>query len=774
MEPELIRRKSSTSVAPRRIHVNTPPSKSYFYTANEVRTSKYTLLSFLPKNIFEQFHGLANFYFLGVIILQAFPQFSQVNIIIPTLPLVIIVAATALKDGLEDLKRHSADESVNKSPAYTLEGWKNVNVQARKDTVDLLTLVEQCMASFFRSIFRLIFFFAPSPAKDDPKETYPDHLDPKDYILRSSVVTSPLDRGSWLLSQWSNIQVGDFILLRNNDRIPADVIVISTGEPDGMCYIETKNLDGETNLKVKRGIKELSHITGPEDCKSLKCYLDAEAPNPNLYTFNGALNVDNKVVPIGPSGLLLRGCILRNTSWLIALVVYTGSDTKIMLNSGPTPSKRSRVDKQINPLVVLNAFALILLSLVCAICSGLYTGSFNFELAAFVGVKVIDFPATYSNAFIAFFNCLIVFQNIIPIALYISLEITKAAQSYLIHVDDAMYDEEADQSVNPKAWNLCDDLGQIEYVFSDKTGTLTSNMMDFRKASIGGVIYGKWIDPSIPTGTEEKDKEALFRERDLMISRLGLLFDTKFLDSNPGFIDSQLPLDLQGDDDQSKRIKGFFSVLAICHTVLVEKPNELNPYNIHYRAQSPDEAALVTAAKNVGFSCLQRNENRVDIDFMGTTRTYTILNIIEFNSDRKRMSVIALRPEGDIILMCKGADSVIYERLNIEESASVMNVTSAHLATFANEGLRTLCLAFRRISKEDYEEWNTKYRIAQAAIEDREKKCDEVADLIEKDLILIGATAIEDKLQEGVPESIALLAKAGIKLWVLTGDKVET
>ena len=211
-------------------------------------------------------------------------------------------------------------------------------------------------------------------------------------------------------------------------------------------------------------------------------------------------------------------------------------------------------------------------------------------------------------------------------------------------------------------------------------------MMDFRKASIGGVVYGKWFDPSIPCSSPEKEKEKLVKERDMMISTFGQLFSPKYIDSTPGFVDAQLPLDLQTDDDQSKRIKGFFSVLAICHTVLVEKPDENDPFNICYRAQSPDEAALVTAAKNVGFACLQRNENKVEIDFMGTTRTYTILNIIEFNSDRKRMSVIALRPEGDIILMCKGADSVIYERLDTLESESIMNITSNHLASFANEG----------------------------------------------------------------------------------------
>lgn len=152
--------------------------------------------------------------------------------------------------------------------------------------------------------------------------------------------------------------VGDFVLLRNNDRIPADLVIISTGEADGACYVETKNLDGETNLKIKKGPKELQDIKTPDDCKTINFFIDAESPSANLYTFNGAVNViksgqhPEHPIAIGPNGLLLRGCVLRNTSWVIGLAVYTGDDTKIMLNSGPTPSKRTKIDRQINPRVI--------------------------------------------------------------------------------------------------------------------------------------------------------------------------------------------------------------------------------------------------------------------------------------------------------------------------------------------------------------------------------------------------------------------------------------
>lgn len=250
-----------------------------------------------------------------------------------------------------------------------------------------------------------------------------------------------------------------------------------------------------------------------------------------------------------------------------------------------------------------------------------------------------------------------------------------------------MYDEESDTSALPKSWNLCDDLGQIEYIFSDKTGTLTSNMMDFKKASINGIQYGKWIEPASYKGKTPTAMMHLEEERALMTNRWKEFVDCKYMDPKAGFIDASIPLQIRENGLQGKRIREFFSVLAICHTVLVEKTNDPNSNDIFYRAQSPDESALVNAAKNVGFVCLNRTDNKIDLDILGEKRTYTILNIMEFNSDRKRMGIIVQRPEGDIMLMCKGADSVIYERLNKDASNHISQETSKHLQMFANNGI---------------------------------------------------------------------------------------
>ncbi|KAJ3026976.1 UNVERIFIED_CONTAM: hypothetical protein HDU68_004719 [Siphonaria sp. JEL0065] len=304
-------------------------------------------------------------------------------------------------------------------------------------------------------------------------------------------------------------------------------------------------------------------------------------------------------------------------------------------------------------------------------------------------------------------------------------------------------------------------------------------MMEFRRCSINGVVYGASFITDAKNSKEKKSELECRKDAEVKMKQLlGEMFDVKYLAKNLAFVDTVLPVDLKEDGEQGRKIREFFSLLAVCHTVLVEKPEaDTNPNHIEYRAQSPDEAALVAAARDVGFAFLTRTDDMAQIDLMGEARTYKILNVLEFNSDRKRMSVIIKRPEGQIILLVKGADSVIYDRLDATDDpndVALRDATLKHLEAFANQGLRTLCLAYKVIPHYEYEAWAEKYRNAQNSLQNREKNVDEVADLIENNLTLMGATAIEDRLQDGVPETIGTLAKAGLKIWVLTGDKMET
>jgi phospholipid-translocating ATPase len=233
--------------------------------------------------------------------------------------------------------------------------------------------------------------------------------------------------------------------------------------------------------------------------------------------------------------------------------------------------------------------------------------------------------------------------------------------------------------------------------------------------------------------------------------------------------------DLAGESgrEQQTANENFMIALAVCHTVVTERtPGD--PPKIEFKAQSPDEAALVATARDVGFTFVGRQEDHLIVNVLGEERRYQVLNTLEFNSTRKRMSAIIRMPDGKIMIFCKGADSMIYSRLIPNEQRELRASTGEHLEMFAREGLRTLCIAQREISEEEYEEWNKDYDIAANAVVGREDKLEEVSDRIEDQLWLVGGTAIEDRLQDGVPESISLLGQAGIKLWVLTGDKVET
>lgn len=595
---------------------------------------------------------------------------------------------------------------------------------------------------------------------------------------------------------WKNVQVGDFVRLFNEEQIPADIVVLSTSDPDGACYIETKNLDGETNLKVRNALRCGQKVRRARDCERTDFMIESEPPHANLYSYSGAVrwnqhdpkNPDAAPVgmaePISINNLLLRGCTVRNTEWVMGVVVFTGEETKIMLNSGITPSKRAQISKDLNWNVIYNFFILFIMCLIAAVVQGHTWGEGNnsldfFEFGSYGGTPGL-------NGFITFWAAIILFQNLVPISLYITLEIIRTAQAFFIYSDTYMYYDKIDYPCTPKSWNISDDLGQIEYIFSDKTGTLTQNVMEFKKCTINGVPYGEayteaqaGMQKRQGINTEEEGaraREQIAHDRVRMLEKIRKIHDNPYLrDDDLTFVAPDYIDDLAGDSgpEQQAATEHFMLVLALCHTVITERtPGD--PPKIEFKAQSPDEAALVATARDCGFTVLGHAGDGVIVNVMGEEKEYTVLNILEFNSSRKRMSAIMRMPNGKIVLFCKGADSIIYSRLRAGEQQALRKTTAEHLEMFAREGLRTLCIAQRELGEEEYQEWNKKHDLAAAAITDREDKLEEVADAIERDLTLLGGTAIEDRLQEGVPDAIALLAEAGIKLWVLTGDKVET
>ncbi len=621
---------------------------------------------------------------------------------------------------------------------------------------------------------------------------------PNESIIDKSIHQPSSSNVKFKKNYWKNLNVGDILRIHKDEEVPADILIISVSDPEGTCFIETKNLDGETNLKSRHSMHCGNGIKHSFDCERMKFWCDVEQPQPNLYSFNGVLkwnhssssSSDEEKInsePIDINNILLRGSTIRNTKWIIGIVLFTGPETKIMLNAGITPTKRSRITRELNVSIITNFIVLFIICFVSGIINGVYYHH-NSSSEAFFGYGSYAHTPP-KNGIVAFFVGIILYQTLVPISLYISIEIIKTFQAGLIYSDVLMYFEKLDYPCTPKSWNISDDLGQIEYIFSDKTGTLTQNIMEFKKLTCSGESFGLVYTEAmiglhkrqgINVQEEEIEIKKLIHDDKLkMIDKLQNISNLKereLNENNLTFISSDFINVLTGEKggELQKNAKDFLFSLAVCHTVVTER----NEGSIEFKAESPDESALVSTASDLGFTFLNRSRNIIELDIQGLKQRFKILDIIEFNSSRKRMSVIIEIPnengEHEIKLICKGADNIIYQRLNPNSDSNLLKETAIHLENFARDGLRTLCIASKTLSRKEYNDWKIRYDNALSSIENRNLKIEMEADSIEQDLNLIGGTAIEDRLQDGVPDSIEILGQAGIKLWVLTGDKVET
>ncbi|PWN97017.1 putative P-type ATPase [Tilletiopsis washingtonensis] len=656
---------------------------------NWISTSKFNVLSFAPKFFYEQFSKYANVFFLFTACIQQIPGVSPTNRWTTIVPLGLVLLASAFKEIKEDVKRHQSDAELNARVAQVL----------------------------------------------DP------------------------GTGSFASRRWRHIRVGDVLRVESNEFFPADLVLLSSSEPEGLCYVETSNLDGETNLKIKQASPETAKFTAPPPVCAMRGHMVSEQPNNSLYTFDATLHLQTSAtagfsgvpmrqVPLSPDQLLLRGAQLRNTPWIYGLVVFTGHETKLMRNATSAPIKRTAVEKQVNVLILFLFVLLLALSIASAIGSivrnSAYAGEMQYLL---LNADSKGKARIFVEDILTF---VIAYNNLIPISLIVTIEVIKYQQATLINSDLDMYHAPTDTPALCRTSSLVEELGQIDYIFSDKTGTLTRNEMEFKQASIGGVAYTDVVDESKQgTGEIGPDGREIGGQRTWHELR--------------AMMDGSI-----ADDGSSAVIDEFLTLLAVCHTVIPEVKGE----KITYQASSPDEAALVSGAESLGYRFTVRKPRSVFIEVRGMQQEYEILNVCEFNSTRKRMSTVVRCPDGKIKLYCKGADTVIMERLSSTQPFTEQ--TNIHLEDYATDGLRTLCVAMREIPEQEYRQWARIYDQAASTIVNRGEALDKAAEVIERSMFLLGATAIEDKLQDGVPETIHHLQTAGIKVWVLTGDRQET
>uniref|UniRef100_A0A5F9D2I4 Phospholipid-transporting ATPase n=1 Tax=Oryctolagus cuniculus TaxID=9986 RepID=A0A5F9D2I4_RABIT len=527
--------------------------------------------------------------------------------------------------------------------------------------------------------------------------------------------------------KWMNVQVGDIIKLENDQ--PVTVSTLGCGF-FLVAWVGTRDSDSI-----------LLHFSAGE--------VSCELPNNKLHRFTGILSYKGKDYFLDHDKLLLRGCVIRNTDWCYGLVIYTGPDTKLMQNSGKYTFKQTHVDRLMNILVLWIFLFLIVMCLMLAIGHGIWENKIGYYFQIFLPWENYVSSSFVSSLFI-FWSYFIVLNTMVPISLYVSVELIRLGNSYYINWDQKMFYAPKNTPAQARTTTLNEELGQVKYVFSDKTGTLTQNIMIFHKCSINGTLYGDVIDK---TG-EKVAKDKI----DFAYNKLA---DPKF-----SFYDKTLVEAVTKGDPW---VHLFFLSLSLCHTVMSEEKVE---GELVYQAQSPDEGALVTAARNFGFVFRSRTSETITVVEMGETRVYQLLAILDFNNVRKRMSVIGrcTSPAGLLPFFELHAHSQVDFLLPTHKCFPPLTC----LLDFASEGLRTLMVAYRELDNKFFRTWSVKHGEACLSLDNREKKLSIVYEEVEKDLMLLGATAIEDKLQDGVPETVMTLSKAKIKIWVLTGDKQET
>ncbi|KAF4147432.1 Phospholipid-translocating P-type ATPase C-terminal [Phytophthora infestans] len=689
------------------------------YADNYVTTSKYTMVNFVPKILFEFFRVIANCYFLVISILQVATPWSPTNKYTTGGPLVIVLMVSMIKQAIEDKKRHDADDIQNS---------RHCKVLGRS--------------------------------------------------------------GEIATKEWQEVVVGDILRLGDRDEAPADVFILSTSEEEGRCFVETCNLDGETNLKRRPAIEQVAQHVGyrkvndpalsesdhGKQTMKLNAMMEYEQPNNRLYNFTGRIEFgpNKESAPIGPSNIILRGCSVRGCAYIYGVAIFTGSETKLMQNARSTPSKQSNVYKVVNRCILLIFITQFVLCIISTICNTIWMDKYQAKLWYFGSA----FAQTSSASnLVSFFTFLILYNNLVPISLYVSLDMVKVFQAKNIASDPEMCHEGT--YANARTSDLNEELGQVHHIFSDKTGTLTCNIMEFRKCFIAGVSYG-FGTTEIGRAVAEmakKNAEAKGLSIDASDKEDEKHHDPKDaqVDFNPliHFDDPRLVNALAANTSEAEAIDEFLTVLSVCHTVIPETNGKTG--EVEYRSSSPDEEALVKAAKCLGYNfyapapllevkVTKKNES-------STVRKYSILNVNEFNSTRKRMSVTIRTEDGRYFLYCKGADNVMMPRSKVDQFSAKMD---EELKRFASEGLRTLVICSKELTEEEYVAWDVKYQEAVTSLTNRDERLEEVAELIETEMKMVGATAIEDKLQTGVPAAIANLAQAGIKIWMLTGDKEET
>ena len=874
-------------------YINNPKTnKIYNLKNNRISTTKYNVFTFIPKGLLYQFSRLSNVYFLFTAIIQSIPLISPLTSLTAIIPLIFVLGVSMIRELIEDLVRNNYDNLNNEEEVIVFRNKKFVRAMSE------------------------------------------------------------------------SLKHGEIILLYENKHVPADMILIDSGFKEGICYVETSSLDGEKTLKLKVANKYTQGFIS-NDIKSNKGiekyihsgkysfggYVKINTPNIDLNYVNGTLHTLFKKegckieqdIMISTNEFILKGSVLKNTNWIIGIVVYTGMNNKIILNSKKPRLKMSKVEKSLNLYL---SIVFVILIICCITCSIIHRFKYLSHQKFYDNFVYLS-KKPITESFISFFTYFLLLNTMIPISLIVSTEIIKMIQGIFIRLDINLYSKRWHCFCGVKSVSIIEELGNVNFIFSDKTGTLTKNQLQFKYCIINSKYYQYFKTTKLKKGKKKLMSNRIVNKKKIETKTSAInIFQSKYMRSrrsnlinqmnmsrkhmleessindnsdicNPKknsctnknmFINSkftflqklsdfekngfeflnndekskdkeiiyspkkrrQTSRNSSGSDDSSSDSKkksssssdendkksdgsvnnSKFSIRSNINNIkkkyiLVKKEgrnstifevkgednaNSLNseakkkiikisdgyftlaknnpfiytlPQNdgkefnfmhefwkalaltnecmikyekgeIKYMSTSPDDLELVRAAAKQGYKLIETSLNTKTIKVNGKDYSYEVLKVLGFSSERKRMSII-IRDKHGIKLYIKGADSEITKRLSRKSlDGEYYKIVSDGLIEFSKKGLRTLMVAYRCIRNEDYDSWVNRLHEDELKVENKQRLIDRLYDLIENNLTLIGGTVVEDKLQDKVPETIKELRSAGIKIWVLTGDKLDT